>query len=327
MIAASRCKPGVESNAPSSTKDSLSREINDINARILKEPKNLDLYIERANYYAKERNFSAAMDDAKRVLAIDSSKAKYLLTAGDIYFFAGQTRRSNELFTRLVDLHPDNKDGLLRMAQLKHYLKKYQEELVLLDRVLRIDVNNSQAYFMKGMTFKEIGDTAKAISSMQTAVEQAPDYYNAYIQLGLLYATKNNSLAANYYLNALKVQPQSAEAMYNLGMFYQNTDDYNKALETYNTLLQAHPNHFDAHFNLGYLHTVKLNEPDKGLDYFGLCLKDDPKNPRGYYGMGFCYKKKGDIGNAEAMFKQALVISPNYENAIIELNKLKEEGR
>jgi tetratricopeptide (TPR) repeat protein len=304
--------------------DSTANDLDAINARILKDPQNLDLYIERANYFSAKRKFSDAIIDVNRVLAIDSSKAEYLLTAADVFFFSGQTKSSNDLLSRLIRLHPEHIDGLLRMAQMKHYLRKYKEELDLLDRVLRIDVNNAQAYFMKGMVFKEMGDTAKAISSMQTAVEQSPDYYNAYIQLGLIFAAQKNPLAVEYYANALKVQPQSQEALYNLGLFHQNTDDYNKALEVYSTLLQLNPNHFDAHFNLGFLHVVKLNEVDKGMDYFTLCTQDNPKEPRGYYGLGFCYKRKGDIGNAEAMFKQALTVAPNYQNAIIELNKLRE---
>ena len=66
----------------------------------------------------------------------------------------------------------------------------------------------------------------------------------------------------------------------------------------------------------------KGSDPTKGMEYFNLCIKDNPKEPRGYYGMGYCYKEKGDIANAEAMFKKALEADPQYENAVIELNEL-----
>ena len=57
------------------------------------------------------------------------------------------------------------------------------------------------------MKYKDLGDTAKAISSMQTAVEQDQQYYNAYMQLGILCAAQRNKLAVDYYKNALKVIP------------------------------------------------------------------------------------------------------------------------
>jgi tetratricopeptide (TPR) repeat protein len=315
------CGEGTPADKPA-PKDSMAVKLQAINDKLLKEPNNLDLYIERSRHFINVKNYEAALADVNRVLKIDSSKAEYLSAGVDVYFFTNQTRRANELLTRLVELHPDNVEGLLRLAQMKHYLRKYEDELSLLDRVLRIDVNNAQAYFMKGMAFKETGDTAKAVSSMQTAVEQDPDYYNAWIQLGVIAAAKNDPMAVQYYSNAIKVQPQSQEAFYHLGMFYQNTKQYNPALEAYSTLLQINPNHFDAHFNLGYLHTVELNDPTKGMEYFNLCIKDNPKEPRGYYGMGYCYKEKGDISNAETMFKKALEVDPKYENAVIELNEL-----
>ena len=82
---------------------------------------------------------------------------------------------------------------------------------------------------MKGMNYKEIKDTAKAISSMQTAVEQDQTYYSAYIQLGILCAAQKNPLAVQYYKNAMRIQPNSTEAWYDLGKYYQDVKDWAQA--------------------------------------------------------------------------------------------------
>lgn len=310
-------KPNADSLA---SKDSLVV----VNELIRKDPGNLDLYLKRSKIYMQRKDYGASMMDVDRILAIDSSKAEYLIAAADIYFFTGKVTRTKQLLERAVQVNPENLDCLLRLAQLHHYLTNYDEEIVLLDKALQIDVHNAQAYFMKGMLFKEKGDTVKAISSMQTAVEQDPDHYNAYIQLGLLSAAQKNPLAESYYLNAIKINPNSQEAMYNLGMYYQETDNYNAAIETYTTLLKANPNHFDAHFNLGMLHAVKLNAVDEGLKYFAAAIQDDPKDPRGYYGRGYCFEKKGDVTNALADYKMALQVDPAYENAAIAINRLEK---
>lgn len=295
-----------------------------VNELIRKDPGNLNLYLRRSRIYMQKKDYAASMMDVDRILAIDSSKAEYLLAAADIYFFTGKITRTKQLLERAVTINPDNVDCLLRLAQLHHYLTNYDEEIALLDKVLQKDVHNSQAYFMKGMLFKEKGDTLKAISSMQTAVEQDPDHYNAYIQLGLLNAAQKNPLAEVYYMNALKIYPNSEEAMYNLGMYYQETDNYNAAIETYTTLLKINPHHFDAHFNLGMIHTIKLNVVDEGLKYFNEAIVDDPKDPRGYYGRGYCFEKKGDVTNAIADYKMALTVDPTYDNAAIALSRLQK---
>jgi tetratricopeptide (TPR) repeat protein len=306
------------------TADSVSKNDSSafINSLILKDPGNLDLYIRRARISMNQKQYELALADVNRVLAIDSSKSEYLLAAADIHFFTGQVKRTQQLLQRAVAVNPDNVDCQLRLAQLYHYLTQYDEELLLLDGILKKDMHNSQAYFMKGMLFKDLGDTAKAISSMQTAVEQDPDYYNAFVQLGILTAAQRNPLAESYYLNALKINPSSEEAAYNLGMYYQDAENWNRAIETYTALLKGNPHHFDAHFNLGMIHAVKLNMVDQGMAFFDQAISDNPQEPRGYYGRGFCFEKKGDIKNARVDYQLALNIDSSYTNAALALSKL-----
>lgn len=295
-----------------------------INGMITKDPSNLDLYVRRSRIYMNNKDYEASLADMDRVLKVDSNNADYLMAAADINFFTNHTLRTDSLLTRAVRIHPDNIECVLRLAQLQYYLTNYDAEVKLLDQALKIDIHSAQAYYMKGMMFKDMHDTAKAISSLQTAVEQDPDYYNAYMQLGLLFSAKNDPLAEDYFLNALKVNETSEEAAYALGMYYQQTENWNRAIETYTTLLKKNPHHFDAHFNLGMIHAYKLHGLDEGMKDFSACIEDDPKNPRGYYGVGYVYECKGDITNAELNYKKALQMDPNYTNAAEALNNLQK---
>lgn len=293
-----------------------------INSLIQKDPGNLDLYVRRARVNMNLKDYNSAMNDMDHVLSIDSSKSAYLLAAADINFFTGRVQRTQQLLERAVEVNPEDVDCKLRLAQLYHYLTKYDDELRLIDEALKLDIHNAQAYFMKGMMFKEKGDTNRALSSMQTAVEQDPDHYNAYIQLGVLNAARKNPIAESYYLNAIKINPGSEEAIYDLAMYYQETENWNRAIETYTTLLKLNPKHFDAHFNLGIIHATKLNVVDEGMKYFNSAIDDDPKEPRGYYGLGYCYEKKGDINNARNFYQTALNVDSTYVKAAIALGKL-----
>ncbi|HLG02213.1 MAG TPA: tetratricopeptide repeat protein, partial [Bacteroidia bacterium] len=205
---------------------------------------------------------------------------------------------------------------------LYHYFGKYEQELSLINKTLEIDPQNAQAYFMKGMMYKERGDTAKAFSNMQSAIEKDPDYYNAYIQLGLLAAAKNNPVAEDHYLNAIKINPMSEEAHYHLGMYYQQTGRYDKAVVSYDNILRINPEHFDALFNLGVVHNRFLENPDKGIEYFNRAIIVDPKSPRGYYGRGVCYEKKGEKQKAIADYKMALEKDADFTFAALALEKI-----
>lgn len=56
-----------------------------------------------------------------------------------------------------------------------------------------------------------------------------------------------------YYNNALRLQPNSTEALYNRGLLFQNMGELDKALEDYNSILKIDNRYADAHYNMGYI--------------------------------------------------------------------------
>jgi tetratricopeptide (TPR) repeat protein len=299
-------------------KDSLAL----LNDSIRKEPNNLDLYHARALYYLNRKDMTAAQLDINRVLAIDSSNVKYLLTGADIHFFMNKIQRADQLLKRAVEVEPQNIECLLKLAQLHFYLKRYDEEVAVLNQVLALDRRNAQAYFMRGMIAREQGDTTKAITEMQLAVQMDPDYYNAYILLGDMAAAKKDPLAVDFYANALNVQPTSIEALYHLGMYYQSTEQSRLAVNTYLSILQLDPMHFDAHYNLGYVYTFQLDSMDAGLKYYDLAIRDNPNDARGYFGRGRCYEERGDYTKASADYSKALELNPQFAEPAKALDRI-----
>lgn len=293
-----------------------------INDQIRNDPNNADLYYQRAMYYTGKKDFAAAIMDINRVISIDSNNVKYLMAAADIHFFTNKVQRADQLLKRAVEIEPTNVDCMLRLAQLHHYLKRYEEEMALLEKVLDIDKRNSQAFFMKGMIYKEKGDTANAMQTMQLAVQMDPDYYNAYIQLGLLAAAQHNPLAIDYYRNALEIKPASEEALYNLGMYYQESEQYDMAINVYKSILQLDPVDFDSHFNMGVIYTEYLDSLGKAMENFNLAIRDNPQDPRGYFGRGKCYEKQGNITSATMDYKKALELDPQYTSAALALERM-----
>ncbi|HEV7229851.1 MAG TPA: tetratricopeptide repeat protein [Bacteroidia bacterium] len=302
--------------------DTTAAALEDINVRLRSNPGDASLYQERARFFIARKKFDEALADMNRVLKIDSTKAEYYLTLADVYFMANKTRDSRTALEKCNKLDPKNKECIMKLAELYFYVRKYQQSLNYLDEALKLDQYNAKAYFMKGMNFKESGDTAKAISSMQTAVEQDNGYYNAYIQLGLLCAAQHNKLAEDYYANALRIQPNSTEALYDAGILYQQEGNYEKAQMLYKKLLELNKNLFDGYYNLGVI-SVATKEYKEALNYFSQAISVDPKNARGYYGRGYCYQMMGNVQNGSADYRYALTLDPDFEAAKTGLKEMK----
>ncbi len=302
--------------------DSVADPLVGINARIRTNPNSADLYHERAKYYISKKDLVTALSDMKKCVNIDSSRAEYFITLADVYFMSNNTGLSRRALDKGLSLDPKNYDCLMKLAELYYYVKQYQKSLDFLDQVLKIDQYNARAYFMKGMNFKETGDTAKAISSMQTAVEQDNSYYNAYIQLGLLCAAQHNRLAEDYYANALRIQANSTEALYDFGRLYQDEKNYSKATEMYLRLIQIDKNSFDGQYNLGVIQ-IKEKNYKEAMKYFAEAIRIDPKKAQGYYGRGYCYQQTGDVQNAAADYKYTLTLDPDFALARQGLKEMK----
>ena len=296
--------------------------LDSLNQQIVSSPNNAALYNERAIYFFSQKDLSAASKDILQAITIDSNNSNFYVTLSDIFFASGKSSQSKRSLEKSLLLDPNNKEALMRMAELYLYVKDNKKSIEYLDKVLKQDINFPKAYFIKGMNFKEMGDTAKAISSFQTTIEQDPQYYNAFIQLGLLYGVKRNPLAIDYYNNALRIDPKSTEAMYNMGMFYQENNQLNKAIETYTAMLKMDPQNKFANYNLGYIHYEYLKVFRIAAQHFTNAINCDSNYAEAVYMRGLCYEAMGDVGAAAKDYNKSLVLAPAYELPLLGLKRL-----
>lgn len=304
-----------ENKTADSAATNIPAELKGINAEILANPNNPELYHKRAKYYLDNKLFEEGLADMSRAMKIDSSKAPFYLTLSDLYFAINKSGDAKRALEKCVQLDDKNVDAILKLAELYLYVKKNDKSIEYINMALKIDQYNSKAYFMKGMNYKDLKDTAKAISSMQTAVEQDQQYYNAYIQLGILCAAQQNKLAVDYYKNALRIQPKSVEAWYDLGKYYQDVEDFNNAIGTYTTLLKF-DNNKNAFYNLGVIHLVNAKAYNKAVDYFTAAINIDQKYTEAYYGRAIAYKQLKDVKKAALDLQSCIAIDPQYQPAL-----------
>lgn len=321
------CNSGDGKKKPVQDQDTLvakaqSPELRRMNDLLKSNPNNPELYIERGRVYMQLKDFDAAVADGERALKLDSTKDSYYLFLTDAYFYGNRTRQAKEILERCIKNVPASTEGHLKLAELYFYVKKYKEAINHINSALKIDETIAKAYFLKGMCYKESGDTARAISSLQTACEQDKEYYDAFVETGRLFALKKNPLAIQYFNNALRINPKSTEVVYLVGKFYQDTKKFKQAVDTYQKLLQMDPNHKHALYNLGAIEYVAGKDREKAMSYFTKAINIDPQYAEAYLARGICYEDLKDSDNAIADYKMAVQYKPNYDDAVNNLNRL-----
>jgi tetratricopeptide (TPR) repeat protein len=302
------------SSQPTDTKATIS-PIDSISQLIAVDRNNSDLLFKRSKMYRDKGDFKAAKIDISKAIIADSTKADYYPLLADIYMGLKQPAGAKVALEKCVEVDPNHLEGLNKLAEFNLFLKNYKETIGLADRALKVDVHNAKSYFIKGFAFMEAGDTNKAINSIQTAVEQNPDYYEAYLQLGLLFSAKKSKLAINYFNNASQLQPNNIEPYYNLGMFYQNAGQYDKAIETYRLLLKLDSKEADTHYNLGYIDFKYKKAYESAIQHFTEAILNDKKMAKAVYMRGLCYEALNRIDKAKVEYAFALKVDSSFELA------------
>lgn len=296
--------------------------ISELDKEILESPDDASLYFYRSKRHVENREFKKAIDDLIKSIGIDSLKSDYHIALADAFFTVNQTKNAKEALERCARIFPDNEEALLKLAELYLFIQKYEESIKFIDKALLKNRYNARAYFMKGMNFKEMKDTARAISSMQTAVEQDPEYYDAYVQLGLLHSSLKNQLALEYYDNALKIRHNSREVLYNKAKFFQDMEQWKPAVEGYKILLTNYPDDKFSYYNLGIIEMAVNKNYTGAIKYFNDAMLCDTAYTEAYFARGVCFQAMEKKNEAKADFIKALRIDPSFvdaENALKEL--------
>jgi tetratricopeptide (TPR) repeat protein len=319
VLAFSACKnekSADESANGVKSKDSFAK----LNEDIAANPNRADLLYQRAKIFIQRDVMNQAFEDLSRATAIDSTNTEYLMLLADVAFKTFQIKRASDSFEKVVKLDPQNKDAYLKLSELYFYVKGYQKSLLYSNEALKLDKNLVRAYYLRGFAYKEMGDTGKAVSSFNTVIDLQPDY-DAFIQLGNIYAARNNPLAVQYYNNALKVEVNSTEALYNRGLFFQNAGEIGKAVADYNAIIKIDPNYSDAYFNLGYINSVLSSNWNEAIRFYTEAIKVNDQYAEAFFNRGVCYEKIGNKEAAQKDFITTLDIAPGYKPAAEKLKR------
>jgi tetratricopeptide (TPR) repeat protein len=305
------CKNGKSNDDSSKAGDTLS-VLGNFDLLISEDPDNPELYFQRAQYHFEQENVFSGTADVEKAIQLDSTRSKYFVLLSDFNFVMRKIPEVKINLSNALRLDSNNTDALLKFAEFQLYLQDYPLVFGYVNRALKINAYLAKGYFLKGMAYSEMKDTALAVSSFQTCVEQDPDYFHAYMQLGLIFAAKNDPLCVTYFNNAIRVNPEKPETHYALGYFYQEHGQYNEAIACYDNMLMVSPGNASGLYNKGYVYLVYLKNYEEAIRFFTEAIKVEPRYADAYYNRGFAYELKKNRQAAKADYENALRIEPEH---------------
>lgn len=295
---------------------------------------------ERAKLRMHYGDPTGALEDMKRLRAIDSSKSEYLLTVADIYLKLAQKNACDDagkILAQVAKTDSLNPNYLVKLAKktfiCKPGFKNHLEAFGYINQALRINAQLPEAYFWKGMIYIEENNPKLAISSFQTATEVDPYNYEAFVQLGQLHndffkdTLRDESAkrtAISYYSNAIAIDSFNDEALYARGMLYKALNDTARAIADFQRIVKVYPRQVDALYNLGILSYMQGNLDD-AITRFSNVIKLDSTYAIAYYARAVCHEDKKEVLDAVKDYREVLKFVPNEPDAKLGLERLKNQ--
>tara|TARA_Y100000589_G_scaffold332180_1_gene390006 strand:- start:3568 stop:4677 length:1110 start_codon:yes stop_codon:yes gene_type:complete len=311
--------------------------LNNINNYIIQKPESSNGYYKRSIYYKNRKKYQLAIEDINRAITVSPDAAILNYTKAEIlYEFAVFNQDVSMIdeckiyLDHCISLDEDFILAKLLKAEILLYSKQTDQAMVLVNDVLKLNSTNAKAYFIKGMIYEHIGNSNLAISSFQTTIEVDPNYYDAYIYLGLQYEKINNQLAIDYYNSAIEINPMALEAFLNKGVFYHFNMKYELARNSFEEVLRIDSTFEVAYFNIGNtflgqhaIDTVnKMNHISNALKYYNKAISINPNYVQAIHNIGVCKEIIGDKISAKQYYLQSVNLDNNYRPSLDALNKL-----
>jgi len=163
-------------------------------------------------------------------------------------------------------------------------------------------------------------DPEQAKRQAQTLVDQGKE----------LYKNDEDERAAEVFQQAIKQDPNNAEAHLRLGMAFgalerkpEADEAYKKAVELYKKKVQSDPKDADAFFNLGEAHSF-LHQDEEAARAYRQATRLKPDDEEAFYQLGMSETRLAHYPEALTAYKKALELDPDDYRATDAINEAQE---
>ena len=160
-------------------------------------------------------------------------------------------------------------------------------------------------YAQANKKLEQEGDYSGAIEDYNQAIRINPNYANAYNFRGLARLLLGEYQAAIEDFNsAIRINPDYADAYNNRGAVRKNLGEYQAAIEDYSEAIRINPNDANAYYNRGNAR-FDLKQYQEAIEDYSEAIRINPNSANAYHRRGLARLNLGDKQSAISDFQKA----------------------
>jgi tetratricopeptide (TPR) repeat protein len=326
---AQNLKTAIKNGQNSMINQKYQEAINAFTEALNYDAKNTEALLARGTCYESINNLKAAYQDYAAAKMIEPNNSEIAEKIANINLLTGNYKEAITQYSILALNKKNAFNAYRQMALAKIKIKDFNGALNDIEAALKIDNEDFNANFYKGIALDSIGNYAAALKCYEKAISSLmkdkkykesihkSDYKFFYINPARASArTAQWDNAMNYYKRAEEIAPHDFDVAFFRAETKSSRGDIGGAIGEYNNAISYNANHYEAYILRGYLF-IKNGEFENAKSDFSRAIVLNNKAAEGYFGIAQVYEKSADLKSALENYQKAVALAPNN----IDINK------
>ena len=187
---------------------------------------------------------------------------------------------------------------------------------------LRAEVADAEAYFLRGLVFRQEKDDDMARVDLEEALQLDPNYGDAAAELGWMELDQGHiQRARDRFLEAARIDPNCAEAIAGQGAVSLLEGDIDTAKTLLDQAIELDANMVRGNLFLGQAHLAD-GDPDEAVTAFVRAKRSAPGAWEAFVGLGQAYAQLERWQDARTQLEGAVGVAPDSAEAQLALGGL-----
>jgi tetratricopeptide (TPR) repeat protein len=285
----------------------------------------LNIFICGALFCILTLSAARCQDAAKNVPNIrDAAEA---LSIGDL-------SRAEADLTTILQKTPDDAHALNLLGIVRAQQKREVEAETLFKQAITYQPTYAGAHASLGLLYLQMGKQDLAIPQLQAALRLDPGRKDAEALLISIWREQAHAAvgqndfekALAILLNARKIDPENADAEYDLGMVALRMSLFPDAIDAFNEVLKRKPDDAPALYGLGRAEMSAAEYPDaqRAIEHYVRLRPDDSS---GHYALGLTLQALQNNSDARKEFQRSITLQPQQTESYLQLGLMDLDGQ
>jgi tetratricopeptide (TPR) repeat protein len=231
------------------------------------DPRNWQPFFYCGRAFELHKAFEKAVEQYRAAYSLNPDAAQVSLSLAKLLSFEGKFQAAMDLFQARAKDERTDTEALLGVAYCQRALGGGEAALAALDRVLDRDRRHPGAVFLRGQVELDLGQPAKAIAWLESAMELRPNDPETVFMLSRCLRllgrddesrsyqeewkrVKGEMQRLNDVREKIAAEPDNLSLRHDAGKILQGLGKYKEAVRWYQTIFQIDPGHRPTHESL-----------------------------------------------------------------------------